>query len=94
MPSSEAMARYKRSEKGMATRDRYNHGAARQAAAARYRATVKGKRKEAAANARRIFAGRTYLGKAESVTQAKAITAYARERLHEFVTKQASAADE
>lgn len=88
MAATDPKAKYRRSAKGKVTRDRYNHSPARRAAQARYRASVKGQQRDADANARRIFAGSTYLGKAQSVTQAKAITAYARERLNEFVTRQ------
>lgn len=87
-PQLRRQARYRQTAKGMAARDRYNRGPARRAALARYRASVKGRQRTAGVNARRIFAGSTYLGKAQSVTQAKAITAYARERLNEFVTRQ------
>lgn len=81
-------ARYRRTAKGKAAQARYNRGAAHRAACARYRATRHGQQVSAETNARRIFIGRAYHGRAQTIDQAHAIHAYAKERIREFIAGQ------
>jgi hypothetical protein len=76
-----AQARYKRSEKGKATTARYLRSPKARAAHARYRAGAKGQQTGAAHNARRIFIGSDYKGKAPSTEVAAVIRQHVKERL-------------
>lgn len=56
-------------------------------ASARYRASAHGKHITTACNARRIWIGRTYRGRAQSTEQIAVIRNYVKERTSEFVTR-------
>jgi hypothetical protein len=55
---------------------------------ARYRATEKGKQRDAEHNARRIFIGKQYHGKAPTVERAAVIRQHVKERLSVFISRQ------
>jgi hypothetical protein len=74
-----AQERYRRTEKGKATTARYNGSPTARACNARYRAHSQGVKK--ANNARRIFIGRTYHGRVQTIAHAAAIQRHIKERL-------------
>ena len=82
-----AQARYERTEKGKAAKARYIGTASHRAAVARYRATARGQQTHAAVNARRIFVGSTYRGRARTVEQAAIIQRHIKERTREFISR-------
>jgi hypothetical protein len=84
MTPAERQARYARTEKGRATRDRYNASAVRRATHKRYRVTAKGRRQVARTNAKRLFIGGDYYGCVESVERAEAINRHIRQRVRTF----------
>lgn len=84
-----AQAKYKKTAKGKATNRRYVHSATRRASQKRYRATAQAKQRNAVHNSRRIFVGRAYRGRVETVAQADAIQAHVSKRLREFRRQQA-----
>ena len=83
-----AQARYQRTAKGKATLARYAGAPSGRTARARFWASARGRQTRADMNARRVFVGQTYRGRAQTAEQAEAIRAYAKERIREFISGQ------
>lgn len=83
-----AQARYKHTEKGKAALKRYGHGPAYRAALVRYRRGVTGQRTLARVNARRIFVGEQYHGRAQTVERAAMINSHIQEMRSAFIKGQ------
>jgi hypothetical protein len=79
-----AQQRYKQTAKGQATDTRYRRSGKGRAANARYRATARGQQAHAEHNAKRIFIGGDYRGKAPSTEVAAVIRQHVKERLRAF----------
>lgn len=86
-----AQARYQRTEKGKATKARYRKTPLCRAAKERYLSTPRAQQVAAALNARRVYIGQQYHGRAQTVEQASAIQQHVKERIREFKLKQAGA---
>lgn len=79
-----AQAKYRKTAKGQATATRYNHTQKRSLTNAKYRKTAHGQQTVAGLNAKRVWIGRSYQGRATTVAQASAIKDHIRERTREF----------
>ena len=83
--------RYQKTRLGQAARNRYATSDKARLVNLRYRRTAKGRAMLKTSHAKRIFIGAEYVGRAPTVDEAVALTAYARRQVRAFKERQRGA---